>query len=709
MFVQLCLLAGCDYSDSIPGVGLMTAIQVSNKTYFILVERMSPELLPRHLQLNCSIILIFVFSHFVCLLLQAVIRFKEVPNNLRLKKICDYFKLTGKRVADTYLPRLLRAEQLFYYHPVFNPYSDSIAYFTEPKVTEGIENGVSTMNPDNLESTSGPCINEVELYRLGADPIEILTLRSSPSSSPNTSVIEDSEPDLESALTIRAVCRGLSSLKDGTTIVPRYPWEGANAPHQKGASSGWYMRKSLIATLGNNSSNNSSSSTGFGTSTKAASYFKSHTTTASLNYSQNNHNSDYKRNTPNSFALANISSSRPNGSSLFNMSKFALKTGNAESLQKKSNVLPYQLQQQLSQRVTNAAAATSSASKNSYFDSIELTTAATNNSLYTSTSATSMVSTATSSAVKVTSHHFQHTNTSSTYSTCATNSHNATHTLNEGRAATEHTYATMKQDLSAYSYTDEVDEAMVYDLCEDSPPAKKQHRSPVRGSECDQNNGTISSSIAPHGSVMLSPVKVSIYDVLDSPALSVAPVSAINNSSAGDDSAMALDLSREGTGLPQISFSEYLQSYKCSESSSTTTCLGSPSKLQMLLSPSNSNATTGCTTKTALMEPNATTKKSKDHRTIDLSEPDTNHDRLLSTHALPVHDDALHAGRRKTLGAAPFVPIQINHHALSGSTLDKRKAYTAVPIARKKTTKSSNSTSTGTIMVASIKSFFNAV
>jgi hypothetical protein len=28
MFVELCLLAGCDYSDSIPGVGLLTALQV---------------------------------------------------------------------------------------------------------------------------------------------------------------------------------------------------------------------------------------------------------------------------------------------------------------------------------------------------------------------------------------------------------------------------------------------------------------------------------------------------------------------------------------------------------------------------------------------------------------------------------------------------------------------------------------------------------
>jgi len=198
---------------------------------------------------------------------------------------------------------------------------------------------------------------------------------------------------------------------------------------------------------------------------------------------------------------------------------------------------------------------------------------------------------------------------------------------------------------------------------------------------------------------------VSIYDVLDSPALSVAPVSDRNNNNAGDDSEMALDLSREDTGLPQISFSEYLQSYKCSDSASTTACLGSPSKLQMLLSPSTSNPTTGCTTKTALVEPNATTKKSKDYRTIDLSEQDTCHDRLQQVQT----EDAPHAGRRKTLGAAPFVPIQINNHALNGSTLDKRKAYSAVPIARKKTTKSSNSASTGTIMVASIKSFFNAV
>ena len=37
MFVQLCLLAGCDYSDSIPGVGLMTAIQVNTRRRTLII------------------------------------------------------------------------------------------------------------------------------------------------------------------------------------------------------------------------------------------------------------------------------------------------------------------------------------------------------------------------------------------------------------------------------------------------------------------------------------------------------------------------------------------------------------------------------------------------------------------------------------------------------------------------------------------------
>ncbi|KAJ1419684.1 PIN domain-like protein, partial [Ochromonadaceae sp. CCMP2298] len=86
MFVQMCLLSGCDYSDSIPTVGPQTACQI-------------------------------------------VARFRDTADDLRLRKICDYFKLSGKRVADTYLTRVLQAEQLFFYHPVYNPITDTLEHF----------------------------------------------------------------------------------------------------------------------------------------------------------------------------------------------------------------------------------------------------------------------------------------------------------------------------------------------------------------------------------------------------------------------------------------------------------------------------------------------------------------------------------------------------------------------------------------------------
>ena len=63
---------------------------------------------------------------------QVVVRFKETPNDMRLRKICDYFKLTGKKVSDAYLARITRAEQLFFYHPVFNPISNTVEHFTVP-------------------------------------------------------------------------------------------------------------------------------------------------------------------------------------------------------------------------------------------------------------------------------------------------------------------------------------------------------------------------------------------------------------------------------------------------------------------------------------------------------------------------------------------------------------------------------------------------
>jgi exonuclease-1 len=53
MFVQTCILSGCDYCESVSGVGIMTAQQ-------------------------------------------AVLKFKDCPDDERLQRICDHFKASGK-------------------------------------------------------------------------------------------------------------------------------------------------------------------------------------------------------------------------------------------------------------------------------------------------------------------------------------------------------------------------------------------------------------------------------------------------------------------------------------------------------------------------------------------------------------------------------------------------------------------------------------
>jgi hypothetical protein len=197
----------------------------------------------------------FIIAAYV---LQAIIRFRDVDNNARLKRVCDYFKLSGKKVADNYLQRLLRAEQLFYYHPVYNPYTDSIAHFTDP-----------TADTAALGVSVCPEITEAELLRLGGDHSEILTLaRKDSSDSRNAHAAS-------SGLTIHDVCRGHFSIKDHAEIVPRYPWERFQqgrmvATEASGRCTGWYMRRTLMSSI-SQSSTHSLYSSSAGASSSAAS------------------------------------------------------------------------------------------------------------------------------------------------------------------------------------------------------------------------------------------------------------------------------------------------------------------------------------------------------------------------------------------------------------------------------------------------------
>jgi hypothetical protein len=176
-------------------------------------------------------------SSITYFILQVIIRFRDIDNNARLKRVCDYFKLSGKKVADNYLQRLLRAEQLFYYHPVYNPHTDSIAHFTDP-----------TADFSSLGSSVCPEITPAELMKLGGDPSEILTLTRKDGSDARHS------HTAASGLAIHDVCRGHYSIKDHNEILPRYPWERLQqgrmvVTEASGRCTGWYMRRTLMSSL----------------------------------------------------------------------------------------------------------------------------------------------------------------------------------------------------------------------------------------------------------------------------------------------------------------------------------------------------------------------------------------------------------------------------------------------------------------------------
>jgi hypothetical protein len=169
---------------------------------------------------------------------QTIVRFKDTANDLRLKKICDFFKLSGKKVVDTYVPRLLKAEQLFYYHPVFNPLSDTVEHFTTPS--------------SNSVPGSAPEISALELSRLGADPCEVLSVARK-DSSPGGRLQASADP-ADPPLTVTDVCRGYYSIKDHSSILPRYPWEVYQDGRlvtmpADGKTTGWYMRRTLMGAL----------------------------------------------------------------------------------------------------------------------------------------------------------------------------------------------------------------------------------------------------------------------------------------------------------------------------------------------------------------------------------------------------------------------------------------------------------------------------
>ena len=109
MFVQMCVLAGCDYSESVPSVGLTTA-------------------------------------------LQAVVRCRHGGNDSRLDRICGLFRSLKKNIPDSYLARAKRAEALFHYHPVFDIDTGTVVPFTPPRFEDMQAASAAELTANNLTS-----------------------------------------------------------------------------------------------------------------------------------------------------------------------------------------------------------------------------------------------------------------------------------------------------------------------------------------------------------------------------------------------------------------------------------------------------------------------------------------------------------------------------------------------------------------------------
>lgn len=224
MFVQMAILAGCDYSESIHGIGLLKAQE-------------------------------------------AIIKCKDAHDDKRFYKVCRNFKLQGKNVPDGFLSRVARAELLFHYHPVYDMATKSIRPFRDyntsvilkseddseeveessPKAGKskgkGKGKGKAAMSPkkmcdDNLTPSGpwvGPPITPEQIIDLGASTADFMHYGGT---------------QCPSHITISDLCEGRYSVKDFTSIVPRYPWDiAALRPPSNGKlkSSNWHLRRNLMS------------------------------------------------------------------------------------------------------------------------------------------------------------------------------------------------------------------------------------------------------------------------------------------------------------------------------------------------------------------------------------------------------------------------------------------------------------------------------
>lgn len=100
MFVQVCVLAGCDFLSSLPNMGFATAV--------------------KH-----------------------IYHFRGAPASLRVQRLVSKLSASGTKIPSDYMQQFLKAETIFYHHIIFNSSTRSCEFF--------VNNGHFNCYPDILQ------------------------------------------------------------------------------------------------------------------------------------------------------------------------------------------------------------------------------------------------------------------------------------------------------------------------------------------------------------------------------------------------------------------------------------------------------------------------------------------------------------------------------------------------------------------------------
>lgn len=83
-----------------------------------------------------------------------MLRFRESVDDDRLRVITNHVKNNGKTVVEGYKERVVRAEALFHYQPVYDPNTKKVRLFMEANILDGAGSGGGGSSGESGRSSS---------------------------------------------------------------------------------------------------------------------------------------------------------------------------------------------------------------------------------------------------------------------------------------------------------------------------------------------------------------------------------------------------------------------------------------------------------------------------------------------------------------------------------------------------------------------------